>query len=434
MDAPQYGIETQKLLLGYMLGDVVAFNISRKIVRADYFEDTLRKAYRAIDEHATKFGAMPTRDMVKAATAVDLPANDPTRDDREWYLTNIEGFCKAIALENAVLTGAALLTTVGGAAELERMVREASSIRLTTDLGVDLFDDPLALLTRRADRSSYIPTGWADVDFKLGGGFERGTLNLFCGSSGVGKSLFLQNIALNWLQAGRHVVYISLELSEDLVRERMAAMLLDRSTFDIQVHKEAYSRALMEQAKGYSGSLVVKRLAESATSANDLRAFLTEYEMIRGYKPDALVVDYLDLMAPNNARLDTSNLFNKDKWVSEELRSLGFDWNVPIVSATQLNRSALSTDDFDHSHVGGGLSKIHTADNAISISHLNKSKADGFRWREIQFLKTRSSDATGDKMKLGYNKASMRLTDWEEPVKVGDNTDLKTDTVSKGLF
>ena len=123
-------------------------------------------------------------------------------------------------------------------------------------------------------------------------------------------------------------------------------------------------------------------------------------------------MDYLDLMHPNNAKIDVSSMFTKDKFVSEELRSIGSEWDFPVVSASQLNRQSVEAQEFDHSHIAGGISKINTADNVFAIFTSANMRERGAY--QLQFLKTRSAGAVGQKIELGYDPESLRIVDGDD--------------------
>jgi hypothetical protein len=139
-----------------------------------------------------------------------------------------------------------------------------------------------------------------------------------------------------------------------------------------------------------------------------------------GIRPDALLIDYLDLLYPNSNKVDINSAFNKDKYVSEEMRALAFEWNIYISSASQLNRSAVNEQDYDMSHIAGGISKINTADNLMGIFSTTAMKERGEY--QIQFLKTRSSSGVGSKVYLKYDPNSLRISDMEE----GETTSHET--------
>jgi hypothetical protein len=160
-----------------------------------------------------------------------------------------------------------------------------------------------------------------------------------------------------------------------------------------------------------AGIIQIKELPAQCTS-NDLRAFLKEFQILKQMKPDALIVDYLDLMLPNNKKVSPSDLFIKDKYVSEELRNLAKENRQLLVTASQLNRGSIEEVEFDHSHIAGGISKIQTADNVFGIFTSRGMRERG-RY-QLQFLKTRSSSGVGSKVDLEFNPETLRITDAPE--------------------
>jgi len=260
------------------------------------------------------------------------------------------------------------------------------------------------------DKNGQISTGWKAVDDKLFGGFNRGELNIWAGGSGAGKSLFLANLGVNYALAGLNVVYLTLELSEELVSMRVDAMVTGIPTREIFKNIDDVEMKVKMIGKK-SGQFQVKYMPSGKT-ANDIRAYLKEYEIKMGRKVDVLLVDYMDLLMPLSKRISAENLFVKDKYVSEELRNLAVEKNCVFVTAAQLNRGAVEEVEFDHSHISGGLSKIQTADNVFGIF---TSRAMRERGRyQIQLMKTRSSSGVGMKIDLEFNIDTLRITDLEQ--------------------
>jgi KaiC/GvpD/RAD55 family RecA-like ATPase len=248
------------------------------------------------------------------------------------------------------------------------------------------------------------------MDKLLYGGFSRGELNIFAGGSGSGKSLVMMNMALNWLQMGMSGVYISLELSEELTSLRTDAMLTMMSTKDIR--KSIDDTALKVKITGKkSGQYRVKGMPAQST-VNDIRAYLKEVQIQTGIKVDFVMVDYLDLVMPVSVKVNPNDQFIKDKYVSEELRNLAKELGILLVTASQLNRSAVEEIEFDHSHIAGGISKINTADNVFGI-FTSRSMRERGKY-QIQCMKSRSSTGVGQKIDLEYNIETMRITD-EDP-------------------
>jgi hypothetical protein len=160
-----------------------------------------------------------------------------------------------------------------------------------------------------------------------------------------------------------------------------------------------------------SGAFQVKYMPSGKTP-NDVRSYIKEFEIKTGKKIDVLLIDYLDLLMPNGAKVSAENLYIKDKYVSEELRNLAMELNTVFVTAAQLNRGAVEEIEFDHSHISGGLSKIQTADNVLGIF---TSRAMRERGRyQLQLMKTRNSGGVGQKIDLGFDVDTLRIVDIDE--------------------
>jgi len=217
----------------------------------------------------------------------------------------------------------------------------------------------------------------------------------------------MQNLAVNWVQAGLNGVYLTLELSEGLCSMRIDSMLTNTSTKEIFRDLDTVEMKIKMMQKK-SGRFQVKYMPAQST-VNDIRAYLKELQVKSGWKVDFLCVDYLDLIMPVSAKVSPNDLFVKDKYVSEELRNLSKELGVLMVTASQLNRSAVEEVVFDHSHISGGISKINTADNVFGIFTSRSMKERGKY--QIQCMKSRSSTGVGQNIDLEYNIETMRITD-----------------------
>lgn len=402
----------QQALISFLLSDSNSFSRCRNILKDEYFASSLIPSVRFILGYADEHNRLPIPEQISAVTgqSFSLVANPIERE--AWLLNEVEQFCRYRAIENVILKGTDMLAR-GEHADIERQIKDAMTISLITDLGDDYFRSTKERIERLKNRDNMVSTGWAIIDKKLHGGYTKGSLNIFAGGSGSGKSLFLQNQGLNWSLVGMNVIYITLELSQDLVGNRIDSMVTGKSTKDIFRNSNEVCYQIEQLRKDVKpGSFHIKKMAEAGTTCNDIRAYLKEYQIKTGIRPDALLIDYLDLVYPNNSKIDVTNAFAKDKYVSEEMRSIGTEWDMPVVSASQLNRQSVEAQEFDHSHIAGGISKINTADNVFGI-FTSESMRESGRYR-LQFLKTRSSSAVGSKVELGYDPNCMRISDMPE--------------------
>ena len=398
----EYSVDIQKLFLEMMLADGASYVRVQNIYNDENFDRSLKAAAQFLREHTEKYKTLPTLDQVRAVAQVDLKPvpQDMGEDHYAWFLDEFETFTRQKELERAILKSADLLEK-GEFGPVEKLIKDAVQISLTKDLGTDYWADPKSRLEKYFSSGGQVSTGWPQLDKLLYGGFSRGELNIFAGGSGSGKSLVMMNIALNWIQAGLHGVYITLELSEELTALRTDAMLTSMSTKEIRKDMDTTTMKVRLVAKK-SGSYQVKGLP-AQSNINDIRAYLKEYQIQTNRRVDFVMIDYLDLLMPVSAKVSPNDLFVKDKYVSEELRNLAKELGILMITASQLNRGAVDEIEFDHSHISGGISKINTADNVFGIF---TSRAMRERGRyQIQCMKSRSSTGVGDRKSTRLNSS-----------------------------
>ena len=400
-----------------MLHDAECYIRVQNIYNDENFDRSLRSVAKFIKQHTDEHKSLPTLLQVRAVTGVDLKdIPEQGEGQTSWFMKEFEQFTKQKELERAILKAADLLEK-GDFNPVEKLIKDAVQISITKDLGTDFWQDPEGMFAKYFDAGGQVSTGWPQLDKLLYGGFSRGELNIFAGGSGSGKSLVMMNIALNWVQQGLHGVYVTLELSEELTGLRTAAMLANMSTKDIRKDKQTAALKVKMVGKR-AGSYQIKVLP-AQSNINDIRAYLKEYQIQTNRKIDFIMIDYLDLLMPVSAKVSPNDLFVKDKYVSEELRNLAKELGILMVTASQLNRSAVEEIEFDHSHISGGISKINTADNVFGIF---TSRAMRERGRyQIQCMKSRSSTGVGMKVDLEYNIETMRITDPGEDASPGTN-------------
>jgi archaellum biogenesis ATPase FlaH len=425
-----YGHDIQKLYLELMLADAEVFVRCQGIFDHTLFDRKLQDAAEFINVYAKEYSVMPDYDMVNASCRVDFKRPEDVKEGHmEWLLDEFESFTRHKSLERAILSSAELLES-NNYGEVETLIKQAVQIGLARDMGTDYFADPRGRLMGLKDKNGQVTTGWATMDKKLFGGFNRGELNIFAGGSGAGKSLFLANLGVNFALAGLNVVYLTLELSEALVSMRIDSMITGVSTRDI--FKELDDVEIKVKMVGKKAGMLQVKYMPSGKTANDVRAYLKEYEIKCGKKVDVLLLDYMDLLMPIGKKISAENLFVKDKYVSEELRNLAMEKQCVFVTAAQLNRGAVEEVEFDHSHISGGLSKIQTADNVIGIF---TSRAMRERGRyQLQLMKTRSSSGVGQKMDLEFNIETLRITDLPEEEQESNNGNNRgTSSIIEGI-
>ena len=406
----EFNAEVQELFLRMMITNAELFVRVTNIFNAENFDRKLRPVAEFMREHTDSYKVLPDSTQIKATTGEIInPVEDLNEGHYEWFMNEFEAFTKKQELERAIMKAADLLET-GDFDPVEKLIKDAVQISLQRDMGTDYFEDPAARLNKYYNQGGQVSTGWSQMDRMLYGGMSRAELNIFAGGSGSGKSLLMMNLALNWLAQGLSGVYITLELSEELTSLRTDAMKTGMSTKDIR--KDIDNTALkIRIASKEMGSYQVKALP-AQSNVNDIRSYLKEVQIQTGIKIDFVMVDYLDLVMPVSIKVNPNDQFIKDKYVSEELRNLAKELDILLVTASQLNRSAVEEIEFDHSHIAGGISKINTADNVFGI-FTSRSMRERGKY-QLQCMKSRSSTGVGQKIDLEYDINTMRISDPDE--------------------
>lgn len=398
-------LEKQRLLLSCLVADRDLLSLCVGLIKPSYFDPSLKKPVKFLVEYFEKYKDVPRFDMVRASTGVQLDEVDkPTRAESKYVADEVEVFCRNKAIEEAIIKGPELLQK-GDFSQILETLKSAISVGLQKDIGIDYFHDPEDRLKRTLETQARISTGWAELDALLGGGLGRQELITFLANSGGGKSMTMLNLGKNLLMQGYHGCYISLEMGEGVVSKRLDSMITNvgQDALLRQMHKVA---TLIERASSKMGRFVIKRLPENRTNIHHVRSYLEQLEQAKGFKPDFIIIDYIDIMGTTHS-ISADNLFIKDKYVTEEIRSLGFDYDCAMISAAQLGRAAIEAEKLNQSHIQGGISKINTSDYVIGVKQDDLMRASG----EIYFecLKSRNSGGVGKRVLLSWDPISLNI-------------------------
>lgn len=398
----------QRLFVENLISSGDLFALCNGIVEPSYFVPEFRPAVQFIKQYFDEYHSIPSPAQLLAETDLHFEKREIAKDEFDYSADQIEAFCKQKAIEQALLKSPKLMET-GDYGQIEANLKEAVSVSLHRDLGLTYFDDPRARLERQLQTVKPIPTLWKEFDELLYGGLLQKEMILFSANSGGGKSITLKNLALNFLMQGHHVLYITLELSEDLVGRRFDTMISEISSAVWRDHVDEIADKV-EKFKAERDALTIKYMPSGST-ANDIRAYLKEYYLQYGRMPMLVCLDYIDLMGAT-VKISADNVFEKDKHCSEQFRNILNEFNMVGATASQLNRGGVDAETHSHSHIAGGISKINTTDVYVSIHLTNAMKAAG----EIgfQFEKTRNSDGAGKIIYTGWNNRSLRIWDPKE--------------------
>ena len=401
--------EKQTLLIEYLIGSQELFVKVAPILKTSYFDANIKNVVNFVRDYFDEYKIPPTIEQIKAETGKTLTLKSSfTRQELTYAENQLETFCREKAIENAIMASPKLLDE-GKYGEIEKLIKDAITVGLSRNIGLDYFYDPEARLRLLALNNNAISTGWHKLDSYLGGGLNRKEMIIWAAPPGVGKSLTMANLSKNLMKQHLNGVFITLELAEEVVAKRFDSMFSGIQQMDI-LKNITQTTVKIKQQQDKHGAMHIKRMPESSTNANHIRAYLKEFEIVNGYIPDFIVLDYLDLMC-SVQQISAENTFVRDKFISEELRSIANDFNLIMITASQLGRSAtmpgVSIEDIGQANIAGGISKINTTDNLVAIIQDAQMKARG----EMMFklLKTRSSNGVGNFYMLKFNQTTLCL-------------------------
>jgi replicative DNA helicase len=411
-DVPLMDTEAQELYVNSLISSSNLFLMVNHVLDAKYFDEHLQKPVEFIKQYFQRHKAIPSREIIKTVTKFEpIPTDVISREDLDFMANQIANFCKFRAVIASVFSAPNLIKE-NQLGKLIKELTEATQISLNTELGIDYFSDVEARILLSAQKAQVISTGWETVDMDVEG-IGRQELILLLAPSGGGKSVGMTNLGLNLCSAGMNGVYISLEMRDDLVARRFDSMIsnIAGKFVALNVQKVVDDVELFEQ---HAGKLYIRRMREGS-NANDFAAYINDLQRRTGVKVDFIIIDYLDIANPIS-KIDAGNMFLKDKYVAEEIRALGMDFDAIVISASQLGRDAwekirnnkpLGQDD-----IQGGMSKINTSDMCIAIIKDEAMEAAG--QIQFQYLKTRNSGGVGKSRRLAWSPVSLRITDLDE--------------------
>lgn len=401
----------QKLYLASMLGNPALFARVQHLLKPNYFDAHLQGSVRFMQEFYQKHRGVPSEPVFYAGTKVKMDPVVLPKQDVQFVAEQIASFCQIRAVTEAVLAAPALIAS-GDFGSMVSKIKLATQVQLHTDLGIDYFADPISRLNESEASEILISTGWTSVDDMIGGGLGKQELVTFVAPSGGGKSVGMLNLGHNLLKRGLHGVYITLEMRDRVAAKRLDSMISKIGGKNIFANKLKVGQQVeIARDAGY-GRFFIKRMREGTTNADHIISYLRELEAVHGFKPDFVIVDYLDIMA-SVQKQGGDNMFTKDKFVSEEVRAIGFDFDCLMISASQLGRGSHEAireeKKLGQDHIQGGMSKINTSDLVVAM--VKTEAMDSAGEYRFEFLKSRNSNAVGKTIMMDWDSESLLITD-----------------------
>ena len=423
--------QIDKTIIGGLLGDSDYCKRVIPFLQEEYFHDRVDRAlFRAIKGFVDEYKGIPT----KEALAISLESNSnltedefkrckdlltetarSPKQDTQWLVDTTEKFCKDKAIYNAILQSIQIIDgkdKVHTPHALPEILSQALAVSFDTNVGHDYLEDYDSRYEfyHRVERK--IPFDLEMFNVVTKGGITPKTLNIIMAGTGVGKSLFMCHHAAACLMQNKNVLYITLEMSEERIAERIDANIMDITMDDLALlSREMYETRLKSCTRGVSGKLIVKEYPTSAANVGHFRILLDELRMKKQFTPDIIFVDYINICS--SARFKSGNNINSYgyvKAIAEELRGLAMERDVPIVSATQVNRAGFSSTDVDLTDTSESFGLPHTADLMIALITTEELEKSGQIM--VKQLKNRyNSKGANKKFIVGLNYAKMKFYD-----------------------
>jgi len=421
-----------------ILGNLV-FNeeYARKTIpflKEEYFTNQQDKlVFKLITEYVDKYNAFPS----KEALAIDLSNKDGVSEESfkqskelisglsvdtetklEWLLDQTEKFCQDKAIYNAIMSSIQILDdkkTVEGKGSIPKILSDALGVSFDTHIGHDFLEDFEERFDFYHRKEEKIPFDLEYFNKITKGGLPKKTLNICLAGTGVGKSLFMCHCAASNLVNGKNVLYITMEMAEEKIAERIDANLLDTPVDELALlPKDAYDKKVQRVRSKTSGKLIVKEYPTACAGSANFRHLLNELKLKKNFVPDIIYIDYLNICMSSRIKNGANvNSYTLVKAIAEELRGLAVEFNVPVVSATQTTRSGYSNSDLGLEDTSESFGLPATADFMFGI-HTNE-KLEGFSQIMVKQLKNRYNDpGLHRRFVIGIDRAKMRLYDVEQ--------------------
>ena len=405
---------------------------TRKVIpflKEDYFQDGVEKIiFQTIWAYAEKYKSNPTIDALvidvqdKALNeeqykkSVDyLSEIEETPTDLDWLTDQTEKWCKDKAIYNAVLNG---IQIIDGKVKdqspdaLPGILSEALSVSFDKHVGHDYME-------QSGDRYEFYHTKEEKIPFDLDffnritkGGLPNKTLNIALAGTGVGKSLFMCHVAASTLMQGKNVLYITLEMAEEKIAERIDANLMNITMDDMHdLPRHMYENRFEKIQKKTTGNLIVKEYPTASAHCGHFRALFNELALKKDFKPDLVFIDYINICASSRFRAGANvNSYTYIKAIAEEMRGLAVEYNLPIMSATQTTRTGFVSTDVGLEDTSESFGLPATADFMFAL--ISSDELNELNQMLVKQLKNRYADPTmNKKFIVGVDRAKMKLYD-----------------------
>jgi len=403
-------------------------------VKPEYFEGVYRQLYKEVGKYVAKYNRLPSAETFK----IEIDQADTFSDeqyrhaieimpeifkaeqtDNEWLIDTTEKWCQDRAIHNAIMDS---IHIIDGKHEtltknaIPDVLTKALSISFDPNIGHDYLDDAAKRFDFYNLAEERVPFDLESFNTITKGGLPNKTLNIALAGTGVGKSLFMCHVSAAALSQGKNVLYLTMEMSEERIAERIDANLLNVPIDQLdKMTKDMFTEKVAKIKRSTGGKLIVKEYPTGSAHAGHFRALLSELKLKKQFVPDIICIDYLNICASSRMKGmgGSINSYNLIKAIAEELRGLAVEFDVPIISATQTTRSGYGNSDVGLEDTSESFGLPATADLMFALISTEELEQSGQMM--VKQLKNRYNDiGIKKRFVVGLDRAKMRLFDVDE--------------------
>jgi replicative DNA helicase len=414
-------------------------NYLRKVIpfiRPEYFTDkTEQILFNEITAFTTIYNSAPSIEAINISIkeknnltdddlnklesyVTEIENNKETSSEIQWLIDKTEKFCQERAIYNAVLSSISILDgkdKTNEKGQIPKILSDALAISFDTSVGHDYFQDSEERYEFYHKKEERIPFDLEYLNKITKGGVPRKTLNIILAGPYTGKSLFMCHMAANAMTLGKNVLYITMEMAEERIAERIDANLLNVTLEELmELTKSMYDKKVNRVKEKTIGKLIIKEYPTASASTMHFKTLLNELNLKKNFIPDVIFIDYLNICCSSRIKLGASvNTYSYVKSIAEEVRGLAIEFNVPIWSATQTTRSGSNSSDLDMTDISESFGVAATCDFMIGL--INSEELEQLGQIMVKQLKNRYADPTHYKrFTVGVDRAKMKLYDIEQ--------------------
>lgn len=427
-------------------GLLVSEEYMRKVhpyIHKEYFKENKHKnVLYFISNYISKYNKIPSKEIIETELEQSNLSENEYKETQEyisslksdfvfelnWLVDKTELYCKERALYNALFESVSIVEgnskTKLDKGAIPKILSDALSVSFDKNVGHDYIHDIEKRYEYYTSEEYKIPFDIEKLNKITNGGIGRKTFTIFLGGTGTGKSLVMCHLAASYIMNNLKVLYISMEMSEEKIAERIDSNLMNIPISEIKnIQKNNYLQKIKSIINKTSGNLIIKDYPTASAHAGHFRYLINELKEKKNFIPDVIIIDYLNICASERYKANANNMYLLNKAIAEELRGLAIEFNVPIISGTQTNRDGINSSDLSLTNISESMGTAHTSDlilGLITTEELEKQEK-----MLIKQLKNRYNDPSRDKIfAIGVDRSRMKLYDVSDSDQIDSSPDI----------